>query len=69
VLAKQPDNGRTLNGRAWAAAQKGDLDKALADSSLEPHGQPSMAKPLKLLYLICRKRGMGERDMTARETA
>ena len=32
MLAAHPDDGRALNGRAWGYAQKGDLDKALADS-------------------------------------
>ena len=32
VLAVRPDDGRALNGRAWCAAQKGELDKSLADS-------------------------------------
>src|SRR5262245_38731103 len=31
MLALRPDDGRALNGRAWAYAQKKELDKALAD--------------------------------------
>jgi tetratricopeptide (TPR) repeat protein len=32
ILVLKPDNALALNGRAWASAQKGDLDKALADA-------------------------------------
>ena len=32
MLAASPDNANALNGRAWALAQKGELDKALADA-------------------------------------
>ena len=32
ILVLKPDHAIALNGRAWASAQKGDLDKALADA-------------------------------------
>jgi hypothetical protein len=38
-------------------------------AAIESHALASMAKPLKFLYVICRKPGQGERDMTARKRA
>ena len=32
MLGAKPDNANALNGRAWAYAQKGELDKALPDA-------------------------------------
>src|SRR5262249_6333238 len=35
------------------------LPLRIQEAALEPHGQPSMAKPLKFLYLICRRGARG----------
>ena len=52
-------------GDATVAKALGKHDPAATES----HALPSMAKTLKFLYLICRKKGTGDRDMTARARA
>jgi hypothetical protein len=50
--------------KSWVPAPRGlrrnlSFPLRIQEAALESHARASMAKPLKFLYLICRKRGRG----------
>src|SRR5262249_56325737 len=66
VLAAKPDNAKVLIARAWALAQKGELDKALAEANRAVELNPSEPYTLDTrswIYIAQRKPDLALSDL------